>query len=78
MVTTTNNKKITEEAYYALEQSLVDKGYIAGEYFPTGTYRETDVLCPCCDENVVLYLVGSSYQISCKTDNCLQITFRGI
>ena len=69
---------ISIEVHDAIENEMYEKGYITYEYVVTARTIMTDVLCPICGEELALFLSGNSYRISCKTDSCLVMSFRGL
>jgi hypothetical protein len=71
-------KNISLEEHYAIEDVMYEKGYLTYEYIHPEKTVETDVACPVCGENLILFSCGNSYQISCKSDSCVVMTFRGL
>lgn len=45
------------------------------ELFETGRIT---LKCPRCGNEIIYVKEGSSYSIRCKTENCIEIGFRGI
>jgi len=62
----------------AIENEMYEKGYLKYEYVIPPKTMETDVKCPVCGENLILYKSGNSYRINCKTDSCVMMSFRGL
>ena len=75
---TKTNVRLTEEMYYAIEEALESKGYYAHEEVYPPREIVTDVICPICDENLNFIQAGLSYQIKCPTENCADVSVRGI
>ena len=71
-------RTITIEEIDKIENTMIEKGYLPYEYNIFEKTIETDVMCPACGENLMLFVKGNSYQITCKIDTCIKITFRGI
>ncbi|MCL1994667.1 MAG: hypothetical protein FWG63_00505 [Defluviitaleaceae bacterium] len=60
--------KITEAEFTLLMQASED----------FGRFGKTQRICSRCSNSFEFFQNGSSYQIKCKTDNCLDIVGRGI
>jgi len=73
-----NHATISIEEHYAIENEMYERGYLAYEYANPAKTVETDVLCPVCGEHLNLYASGNSYRVSCKTDSCMIMSFRGL
>jgi len=43
-----------------------------------GDKGKTDKKCPRCGNDIILERFGSSYEVKCKTPDCICGTFRGI
>ena len=69
---------ISVEVHDAIENEMYDKGYLTYEYVVPPRTLITDVQCPVCGENLTIFTSGNSYRISCKTDSCLIMSFRGL
>ena len=61
-------KRPTKEEVAVLDNAIND-------FFDTG---RTTLVCPRCKNEYEFSKRGSSYQIKCKTEDCLELTSRGI
>ena len=73
------NKKVilTEDEYWDIDNTVC-KGYYVHEYIRPPKTVETDICCPKCNEKLFYDQVGISYQITCPTEDCVDIVARGI
>jgi predicted RNA-binding Zn-ribbon protein involved in translation (DUF1610 family) len=51
-----------------IENLITDMGYIKHENAYPPREIVTNVVCPVCGENLILWLAGNSYQVDCKND----------
>jgi|GEM_PF-1955621 len=69
---------ISIEEQDAIENAMYEKGYLSYGYVVPAKTIETNVACPKCGEGITLFVSGNSYQITCKTDSCVTMSFRGL
>jgi hypothetical protein len=43
-----------------------------------GIHGETEIKCPRCGNEIELDIMGTSYDVKCKTRDCISAAFRGI
>jgi len=43
-----------------------------------GDEGKTDEKCPRCGNEIILEIFGTSYDVRCKTPDCISASFRGI
>ena len=70
--------KLKLEDYFRLEKELYEKGFLQNDYIVQPETKHTTVKCPICENNVVTYSHGNSYEITCNTENCIKTGIRGI
>jgi len=68
------------EQFDKLDDELHIKGFLTGEYIPITLpiTKHTDVKCPICGTNIIIYACGNSYEITCETEGCIRTGIRGI
>jgi hypothetical protein len=69
---------ISIEEHDAIENEMYEKGYLTYGYVVPAKIIDTDVSCPVCGENLTLYVSGNSYRITCKSNSCVVLSFRGL
>lgn len=38
----------------------------------------TNLKCPRCGNNIIVEIIGNSYSVRCKSNNCISLDYRGI
>lgn len=71
-------RKLTDEEYYFIEDSLLKQGYLSQEYVMARKIETSSIKCPICGNLVIIERCGNSYGVNCTDENCFSYTVRGI
>jgi hypothetical protein len=78
MALTVEQPKLSLDRVLDLQKELHDNGYLSEYYVNPRKTTRTLVCCPICGKHLIVDQYAASYLITCETENCIQISVRGI